>query len=62
MIEKFRAALEATLREPETAKKIQENMLINLRAEGPEPLRTFLDKEMKIWGAVVRDNNIKVEG
>ncbi len=61
-IEKFRAALEATLKEAATEKMIRENMLINLKAGGPEVLRAFLDKEMKIWGAVVRENGIKAEG
>ena len=61
-IEKFRAALEATLREAELEKRIRENMLVNLRAGGPAELRDFLDREMKTWGAVVRENNIKAEG
>ncbi|MGL4494232.1 MAG: hypothetical protein ACRCUX_00345, partial [Beijerinckiaceae bacterium] len=61
-IEKFRAALDATLREAQTEKQIRENMLINLRAGGPDVLRAFLDKEMKTWGAVVRENGIKAEG
>jgi hypothetical protein len=26
---------------------------------GPETLRNFLAEQMRIWGAVVRENNIK---
>lgn len=61
-VEKFHAALQATLRDAELEKKIREQMLVNLRVEGPPQLRDFLDAQMKIWGTVVRENNIRAEG
>jgi hypothetical protein len=36
-----------------------EKMQITLRTEGPEVLRRFVSDQMKLWGKVVRDHNIK---
>ncbi len=46
------------MREPTIAKNI-ENLQITMRAEGPDALRTFLAEQMKLWGPVVREHNIK---
>ncbi len=51
--------LTATLREERTAKTLVESQQMTLLTEGPETMRTFLAREMKTWGDVVKDNNIK---
>ena len=58
IIDKFSNALAETLREPTITKNI-ENLQITLRADGPDALRTFLADQMKLWGPVVREHNIK---
>ena len=32
-----------------------------LREDGPAGLQTFVEEQMKVWGAVVRENNIKAD-
>lgn len=58
LIDRFANALTETLREPTITKNI-ENLQITMRAEGPDVLRKFVGDQMKLWGPVVRDNNIK---
>ena len=57
-VDRSLAELTATLKEPNTSKMLVESQQMNLRMDGPEVLRTFLAKEIKTWGDVVRDNNI----
>lgn len=59
IVDRSLAELTATLKEPNTSKMLVESQQMNLRMDGPEVLRTFLAKEIKTWGDVVRDNNIK---
>jgi tripartite-type tricarboxylate transporter receptor subunit TctC len=59
IIERFRAELTASLREPNVTKQLVETQQINMLLAGPEELRTFLDDQMRTWGAVVKENNIK---
>jgi tripartite-type tricarboxylate transporter receptor subunit TctC len=58
MVDRFSNALAETLREP-TIKANIEKLQITMRAEGPDKLRAFLDQQMKLWGPVVREHNIK---
>lgn len=51
----------AALREEKTQKTLVETQQMTLLTEGPESMRAFLAKEIKTWGAVVRENNIKSE-
>jgi tripartite-type tricarboxylate transporter receptor subunit TctC len=60
LVERFNDALRASLRDERAAKTLTEAQQITLLAEGPDAFRRFFDKEMQVWGAVVRDNDIKL--
>jgi tripartite-type tricarboxylate transporter receptor subunit TctC len=51
--------LAACLREPRVAKQLTETQQVSLALGGPEDLRKFLGEQMQVWGAVVRENDIK---
>jgi tripartite-type tricarboxylate transporter receptor subunit TctC len=57
--DRFRAELTAALREPRVAKQLTESQQIDLTLGGAEELRRFSGEQMRIWGAVVRENGIK---
>jgi tripartite-type tricarboxylate transporter receptor subunit TctC len=59
IVERLSKAFADTLREPNVAQTMTEKMQITLRTEGPEVLRSFVSDQMKLWGKVVRDHNIK---
>ena len=61
ILDRFRADLTATLREERIAKQLTETQQVSLRLEGPEAFRQFFDNQVRIWGAVVRENGIKAE-
>ncbi len=61
MTERFRADLEAAFRDEKVAKQLQESQQVTMRLEGPEEFRKFFLGQMKIWGDVVRENNIKAD-
>ena len=57
--ERFRAELVAALKEERIAKQLTETQQVNLTLGGPEELRKFFQDQVRIWGAVVRENNIR---
>jgi tripartite-type tricarboxylate transporter receptor subunit TctC len=57
--DRFRAELTAVLREERVAKQLTETQQITLSLGGPEELRQFFEEQMRIWGAVVRENAIR---
>jgi hypothetical protein len=59
MIERFGAEMTACLREERVAKQLSETQQVSLVLGGPEAQRAFLAEQMRVWGAVVRENNIK---
>ena len=61
MIDRFGADLAAVLREERISKQLAETQQVSLALGGPEELRRFLAEQMRVWGAVVRENNIKAE-
>jgi tripartite-type tricarboxylate transporter receptor subunit TctC len=61
IIERFRTALVESLRDERIAKQLTETQQMTLVLSGPEELRTFASEQARIWGAVVRDNNIKAD-
>jgi tripartite-type tricarboxylate transporter receptor subunit TctC len=61
IIERFRTALVESLREERIAKQLTETQQMTLVLSGPEELRSFASEQARIWGAVVRDNNIKAD-
>lgn len=59
IIERFAKELVVGLREEKVAKHITENFHITFALGGPQEQRKFLADQMKLWGPIVRDNNIK---
>jgi tripartite-type tricarboxylate transporter receptor subunit TctC len=61
VIERFRAALVESLRDERVAKQLTETQQMTLVLSSPGELRTFAAEQARIWGAVVRDNNIRAD-
>jgi tripartite-type tricarboxylate transporter receptor subunit TctC len=61
IIARFRAALVESLRDERIAKQLTETQQMTLVLSEPEELRSFAGEQARIWGAVVRDNNIKAD-
>jgi tripartite-type tricarboxylate transporter receptor subunit TctC len=61
IVSRFGAALTACLREARVAKQLTETQQVSLTLSGPEELRTFLGEQMRVWGAVAREHDIKAE-
>jgi tripartite-type tricarboxylate transporter receptor subunit TctC len=59
IIERFRADLEATFKDERVNKQLVETQQVTLSLGGPEVLKAFLANQIKVWGAVVRDNGIR---
>ena len=53
------AELDATFHDPQVAKVLVETQQITLLLRGPEDFRKFFEEQMTVWGAVVRENDIK---
>jgi tripartite-type tricarboxylate transporter receptor subunit TctC len=62
IIDRFRTALHETLREEKPSKTLTESQQMTLLLTGPEELRKFELEQTRIWGAVIRENNIKDDG
>lgn len=60
LIDRFAADLRATLRDERVSKTLSETQQISLRGSSPDEFRRFFENEMQVWGAVVRENNIKL--
>lgn len=61
MIDRFGQDLKASLADERALRVLKDTQQVEIRAAGPEELQRFLENEMKIWGAVVRENNIKAD-
>jgi tripartite-type tricarboxylate transporter receptor subunit TctC len=61
IIERFRTALAESLWEERVARQLSETQQMRLVLSGPEELRRFAGEQARIWGAVVRANNIKAD-
>jgi len=61
IIERFRTALAESLRDERVAKQLTETQQMTLVLSRPEELRSFASEQARIWGAVVRDNNIRAD-
>jgi len=59
IIERFRTALLESLQDERVAKQLTETQQMTLVLSGPEELRGFAAEQARVWGAVVRDNNIR---
>jgi tripartite-type tricarboxylate transporter receptor subunit TctC len=59
IVERFRTAFVESLREERVARQLTETQQMNLVLSSPEELRKFSGEQARIWGAVVRANNIR---
>lgn len=59
IIERFRADLEATFKDERVSRQLVETQQVALSLGGPDVLKAFLANQIKVWGAVVRDNGIR---
>jgi tripartite-type tricarboxylate transporter receptor subunit TctC len=60
-IERFSNDMAACLRDERVAKQLTETQQVSLTLGGPEVLRQFVANQMRVWGKVVKDNNIKAD-
>jgi tripartite-type tricarboxylate transporter receptor subunit TctC len=60
IVDRFSNALADTLREPAIKSRI-EAMQISLQLGGPDVQRQLLADQMKLWGQVVKEHNIKAD-
>jgi tripartite-type tricarboxylate transporter receptor subunit TctC len=61
IMDRFREALAGTLREERIAKQLTETQQVSLRLDGPDQFRSFFEDQIRVWGAVVRENGIKAD-
>jgi tripartite-type tricarboxylate transporter receptor subunit TctC len=59
IIDRFGSEFAASIREERVTRTLTDSQQINLVLGGPEELRKFVADQMKTWGAVVREHNIK---
>jgi tripartite-type tricarboxylate transporter receptor subunit TctC len=59
IVDRFRTALTDTVRDPVVNQRLVEQQQVSISLQGPDAFRTFFAEQMRIWGAVVRDNAIK---
>ena len=59
IIERFGGEMTACLREERIAKQLTETQQVSLTLGGPQVLREFVASQMKVWGKVVKDHDIK---
>jgi tripartite-type tricarboxylate transporter receptor subunit TctC len=62
LIERFGAELRSSLHEERVLKQVTDIQQVALDLGGPDELRKFVAEQMRIWGPVARENNIKGEG
>ncbi len=61
ILARFHAALAKAIAVPEVQARLSGPLGIDLVASTPEAFGSFLDRQMAVWGKVVRDNNIRSE-
>ena len=61
IVERFNKELAETIKEERVTKTLTENQQMTLVMAGPEELRKFNTAQGKLWGPVVKENDIKGE-
>jgi tripartite-type tricarboxylate transporter receptor subunit TctC len=61
IVERFNRELAASIREERVTRQLTEAQQMTLVMSGPDELRAFNTAQGKLWGAVVRENEIKGE-
>jgi tripartite-type tricarboxylate transporter receptor subunit TctC len=59
--ERFAAEMAACLREEQVAKQLTETQQVSLALGSADELRKFLSEQMRVWGAVAREQGIKAD-
>lgn len=59
VIERFGGEMAASLREERISKQLIETQQVSLTLGGPQVLREFVASQMRVWGKVVKDHDIK---
>jgi tripartite-type tricarboxylate transporter receptor subunit TctC len=52
-------AIRTALQEPAASKRLQETQQMTLVLGGPKEMASFLTRQVRLWGQVVRENNIR---
>jgi tripartite-type tricarboxylate transporter receptor subunit TctC len=58
IVDEFHKQLAAVFRQPANEKLLRESLHIKLVLSQPEQFRAFFEKEVKLWGSVVREHKI----
>ena len=61
IVERFNKELAAAIREERVSKTLIESQLMTLVMSNPDELRKFSTDQGKLWGPVVKENDIKGE-
>jgi tripartite-type tricarboxylate transporter receptor subunit TctC len=61
IVSRFESELTACLREARVANQLTETQQVSLVLGGGEELRKFVGEQMRVWGAVAREHDIKAE-
>jgi tripartite-type tricarboxylate transporter receptor subunit TctC len=61
IVDRFGGELTACLREERVAKQLTESQQVSLALRGPDELRKFLGEQIRVWGGVAREHDIKVD-
>src|SRR4029453_2303407 len=61
IVARFGDELAACLREPRVAKQLTETQQVALSLNGPQELRTFLAEQIRVWGTVAREHDVKAD-
>jgi tripartite-type tricarboxylate transporter receptor subunit TctC len=59
IIDRFGTEFAACLRDERVAKQLIDTQQVSLALNGSGELRKFLAEQMKLWGAIVRENGIR---
>jgi tripartite-type tricarboxylate transporter receptor subunit TctC len=61
IVDRFGAEVSAVLREERISKQLTESQQVRFVLGGPDELGKFMREQMRIWGAVVRENGITAD-
>jgi tripartite-type tricarboxylate transporter receptor subunit TctC len=59
VIASVESAIRVALQDPAATKRLQETQQMTLVLGGPKEMASFLTRQVRLWGQVVRENNIR---
>ena len=60
ILDRFTRDLRTVLKDKKVVKQLTEAQQMTLINGGPDELTRFFEEQMKIWGKIIKDNNIKI--